>query len=597
MAKKILGDSACPGCRSKGRDATGNHLLHFHNTETDEKWVACSRKCGHYEVIDAGNAAKWEGARNLKAEKSPEEIAAALAEVAEYPTKELKTRGIQHVVADRFGIKVGVSEIDGETPTQHYYPKTVDGQVVGYKVRNLEHKAFWAVGKGSGTDFFGIQQAQLGDVWTKKLFIFEDELSAMSGFQAIVQHSNTTLRPACVALPDGAGCAASIIARNRKFVESFEEIVVCMDNDSAGDDAVGKIRGMMPHIKVARIPKGFTKDGKAIKDANDLLMEGRSLELANALRYNAANESPAGAATVADCLEDAMKKPEWGLDWAWPELTQLTFGLRYGEVISVGGGVGSGKTLIAHEMSAWLINHHKQKVGVFMLEETTGNTLKNIAGKSAEIPFHRPDAEFDPELLKSEILKYDGMLHLYRNFGQNDWDDIKRCMRFWVVEHGVKFIFLDNITALVSHLTATEINTEVAKIAVELAGMCNELNFTCFVFSHLNPPKGGAPHEEGGSVQEVQFTGSRALMRFSQLILGFERNKQADGDDKNLSQIRVLKDRNFGQTGIIPTYYNPVTGRLKERQEGDYDPKNPFSSGAGEAAEGVKSEGGDERPW
>ena len=80
---------------------------------------------------------------------------------------------------------------------------------------------------------------------------------------------------------------------------------------------------------------------------------------------------------------------------------------------------------------------------------------------------------------------------------QNDWNDIKQCIRFWVVEHGVKFIFLDNITALVSHLTATEINTEVASIAVELAGMCNELNFTCFVFSHLNPPKGGAPHEEG----------------------------------------------------------------------------------------------------
>ena len=80
---------------------------------------------------------------------------------------------------------------------------------------------------------------------------------------------------------------------------------------------------------------------------------------------------------------------------------------------------------------------------------------------------------------------------------QNDWEDIKRVMRFWVVEHGVKFIFLDNVTQLVSHLSATEINSEVSRIAVELAGMCNELEFTCFVFSHLNPPKTGAPHEEG----------------------------------------------------------------------------------------------------
>ena len=66
-------------------------------------------------------------------------------------------------------------------------------------------------------------------------------------------------------------------------------------------------------------------------------------------------------------------------------------------------------------------------------------------------------------------------------------------------------------------------------------------------------------------------------MRFSQLILGFERNKQADGDARNLSQIRLLKDRNFGQTGIVATVYNPVTGRLRQRTEDEYDPKNPFS--------------------
>ncbi|MGL5013623.1 MAG: hypothetical protein ACRC6V_04930, partial [Bacteroidales bacterium] len=98
----------------------------------------------------------------------------------------------------------------------------------------------------------------------------------------------------------------------------------------------------------------------------------------------------------------------------------------------------------------------------------------------------------------------------------------------------------------------------------------------CFVFSHLNPPKSGAPHEEGGQVQEVQFTGSRALMRFSQLILGFERNKQGEGEEKNLSQIRVLKDRYFGQTGTVGTKYDPNTGRLTQRPAHEFDSKNPF---------------------
>ncbi|MGL6100814.1 MAG: hypothetical protein ACRC0G_14495, partial [Fusobacteriaceae bacterium] len=137
MAKKIIGDSACPSCRAQGRDHTGNHLMHFVNTETEEKWVKCGR-CNFYELLDGGNADKWTNARKEKVEKSPEEIKAILDEVSEYPIKALTSRGILLSVAERFGVHVAVSQEDGETPVSHYYPKTVDGMVVGYKVRNLE---------------------------------------------------------------------------------------------------------------------------------------------------------------------------------------------------------------------------------------------------------------------------------------------------------------------------------------------------------------------------------------------------------------------------------------------------------------------------
>lgn len=66
-------------------------------------------------------------------------------------------------------------------------------------------------------------------------------------------------------------------------------------------------------------------------------------------------------------------------------------------------------------------------------------------------------------------------------------------------------------------------------------------------------------------------------MRFSQVILGFERNKQAEGDAKNLSMIRLLKERNFGGSGVVPSIYNPVTGRLRQRTDDEFDPENPFS--------------------
>lgn len=573
--KEVTGDSACPSCVARGHDKTGNHLQHWLNHETEERWVYCS-KCGHYETIDEGNKAHFDSVKKVRKDWTPEEIQAVLEEINECPILDLTSRGIRKATAERFGIRAGLSGTDGSTIISHFYPKMKGGEITAYKVRNLEHKAFYAKGDGSGCDLFGMEQARQGDVYTGKLFIFEDELSCASGFQVLVENSKSAYKPACVSLPDGATAATTAISRNREFVDSFQEIVICMDNDEAGEEAVSRLRALLENVKVARIPKGRTKGGKEIKDANDLLMEGRGLELNNILRFNAAKESPAGHATVSECLDEALKKPEWGLEWPWKGLTDLTYGLRTGEVIAIGGGVGGGKTLIGHELASHLIMKYGMSVGTFMLEETVGATLKNVAGKSAGVPFHRPDIDFDQKLLTDEIMKYDGKLFLYKNFGQNEWDDIKRVMRFWVVEHGVKFIMLDNVTALVSHLSATEINTEVAKIAVELASMCNELDFTCFIFSHLNPPKNGAPHEEGGAVQEVQFTGSRALMRFSQLILGFERNKQSEGDGKNLSQIRLLKDRNFGRSGVVPTKYCPVTGRLTQRSENEYDPHNPF---------------------
>jgi twinkle protein len=578
--KEIVGDSACPQCRASGGDATGNHLIHWKSLENESSWCSCNR-CGYYEPINSGNRVSLETARNEIKILDPEEVKQILLECAELPIKALKSRGISLPIAERFGVRVGLSQTDGQTPISHFYPKTKEGVVTGYKVRSLDPKYFYAVGDGRECDLFGLPQARFADIWTGRLHIFEDELSCMSGFSVLTEKSTSAIRPACVSLPDGAGTQAiAALARNRKFIESFSEIIICMDNDEAGEDAVTKIRSIYPDIKIARIPKGLVwgDENKPVKDANDMVMGGYSGELYNALRYTASKETPAEACSVMDCLEDALRKPEWGLSLPWESLTKLTYGLVWGEMWSVGGGVGTGKTLLAHEMVAHFINKHNVNCGVFMLEEGVGMSLKNIAGKSASIPFHLPDLEYDPNVLREEALKYNGKLWLYNNFGTNDWDSIKQCIRYWVVQNDVKLIMLDNITALVSHLTPAEINSEVSKIASELAGMCQELNFTCMVYSHLNPASSGSPHEEGGQVREVQFTGSRALMRWSQIIIGFERNKQSDGDGKNLSMIRLLKDRKFGRTGLVYTKYVNETGRLFERKEWEIDTESPFES-------------------
>ena len=72
-----------------------------------------------------------------------------------------------------------------------------------------------------------------------------------------------------------------------------------------------------------------------------MLLSGRGQELFNILKYSAKRESPAGAVTVFDCLDDALKKAEWGIPYPWKTLNEMTYGIRWGEMVAIGGGVGS----------------------------------------------------------------------------------------------------------------------------------------------------------------------------------------------------------------------------------------------------------------
>ena len=178
---------------------------------------------------------------------------------------------------------------------------------------------------------------------------------------------------------------------------------------------------------------------------------------------------------------------------------------------------------------------------------------------------------FEADKLGQVIHDFDlnNNLHLWKNKGQNDWDNIAQCIRFYAVVLGVKVFFVDNVTAITNTLSPTEQNTEIARVATEAHGLADELEVTVVLLSHLNPPSSGPSHEEGGEVRPVQFTGSRALMRWSDVMIGFERNLYAEGEFKHHSKIRVIKDREGGKTGVIKTIYDVETGALNERVDED----------------------------
>jgi twinkle protein len=71
----------------------------------------------------------------------------------------------------------------------------------------------------------------------------------------------------------------------------------------------------------------------------------------------------------------------------------------------------------------------------------------------------------------------------------------------------------------------------------------------------------GKNYNTGGEVELVDLRGSAGLEQMSWNVVGLERDQQ--GDTKDISKIRVLKNRTFGFTGVADTLkFDAQTGRL-----------------------------------
>jgi twinkle protein len=97
-----------------------------------------------------------------------------------------------------------------------------------------------------------------------------------------------------------------------------------------------------------------------------------------------------------------------------------------------------------------------------------------------------------------------------------------------------------------------------------LRSLVEELNCGMILVSHLKRPSGDRGHEDGAQTSMSQLRGSAAIGQLSDIVIGLERNQQ-DKDRPNVSQVRVLKNRWSGSTGVCCNLeYLLDTGRMEE---------------------------------
>lgn len=490
-------------------------------------------KCGAW-TKDAGGAS------------APKTRSKAVAmDLLSYEYKDIANRRIPEDICRKFNYGYGVDKDGNKVQVANYYDK--EKQQVGQKLR-YKNKDFKFIGDAKASMMFG--QNLWGNTG-KKLVITEGEIDALSYATAVDG------KYPVISLKNGANAAKKEISQHIEWINGYEEVYIWFDNDDAGRQAVNDVVNLIPaeKLRIIRLTD--------YKDANEVLMYKGKAGVMNAF-YNAERYKPDDIVTPLDLIDTIAEPIQIGFQYHSEALTKLLYGRRFGEVITVGAGVSVGKTDFVMSQIAFDVQRG-WKVGCFMLEQSVKETVLRVAGKMDGKHYHLPDSNVDPESLKQTTEAMQDHLYMFDNFGSNDWPTIKEKIRYMNYNYDVRIFYIDNLTALNAH--ATDERRNLDGLMAEVATLAKELDIWVLLVSHLNPPKSGPAHESGGKTEQSQFTGSRAIMRWSYAMLGIERNTQhEDRDERNKGLIRVLKDRFSGSaTGqTVGFYYDRDTGLVHE---------------------------------
>jgi len=417
---------------------------------------------------------------------------------------------------------------DNEVLRFHYFNKS--GQVVAAKVKSKDKKFHW---DGKNTDHQLFAQHLFPDTGSR-LTLYEGELDAASGYQAMPTWPH-------MSVPNGAAAAKKDFQKVLDLAQGYETVVFFFDNDSAGIQAAEECAALLPpgKAKIARMDK--------YKDASDALQQGDMEAIRKAI-WDAKTFRPDGIVAAKELL-DLITTPELPCahDYPFKGLNEKLHGIRYGELVCITAGTGSGKTSFCRQLATHLLQSG-ESVGVVELEANNRRTALGLMSCALGKAYHI--GEHDKEELNSAYERSiaNWNLFMFDGFGSFDPDIIYNRLEYLATALDVRVIFLDHISILMSGLEGDE-RRMLDQTMTKLRSLVERTGIALFLVSHVRRTHTDHSHEEGARVNIGQLRGSHSIGQLSDGIIALERNQQADRG-KTDTVVRVLKNRYAGELGV-----------------------------------------------
>lgn len=548
----------CPKCASVGNDNKCNNFVEY-----DDHWYCFA--CKHYEK---------KGGHTVT-ERTEEIKDAGVLKPSKGTIVGLQHRNIDQKTCRLYGYESAI--INGkEVEIANYYNGT---DLVAQHLRGPDKQFFWK-GDTKKLELFGQHLWRTGG--GKRVIITEGEIDCMTVNQLL---GGTW---AVVSLPNGASSAVKSIKENLEFVCSYQEVVLCFDNDTPGRDAAKAVADILPpgKCKIAKLP---------YKDANECLMNAQGKAVVSAI-WEAQQYSPDEILHISSIVRDSTDISNTKVyPFPFDALSEYLIGQRGGEITLWASGTGSGKSTILREL---ILNHLEEgrSVGAIMLEESPQETMDDMislilnkpvraimAGKmmnDLRVKLGKPRINMDfvndftnEEYAQARQKLAETSLYVYDHLGNNAMSNLLARMEFMAVSLKVDVIVLDHITAAAAGLlgiTNKDVdggNSEriiIDTLMKELRAISVRTGVHIDIVSQLK--KTDKAFEEGDRITLQDLRGSGALSSVPNTVVALERDRQnSDETVANTTIIRVLKNRLTGRAGIATAlYYDRKNGRLKE---------------------------------
>ena len=476
----------------------------------------------------------------------------------------LTDRRISEATARKYGVKSVLSS-NGEI-VQHHYPFYNKHELSATKTRYVRDKNFSVSGSFAGTGLFGEQLFQSGG---KAITLTEGECDAMASYEFMGS------KWASVSIKRGSSGAVKDVKESLEFLESFENVVISFDNDKQGIEAAKKVAMLFQpsKAKIMSLPNGY-------KDANDMLRQNKHKEFIEAW-WSAKVYTPSGVINVSEAKADFFdREKKESVLYPFKGLNEKLYGLRQGELVTLTGGTGLGKSSVTRELEHWLIKETTDNVGIISLEEDWRRTVDGILSieANARLYIDQVREQFTPEEIDNFFnILYDGenenRVWIHAHFGTNSIDEIFNKIRFMIIACDCKWVVVDHLHMLVSSIAEGDERRTIDNIMTRLRSIVEETGAGLILVAHLRRVDGNKGHENGIEVNLSHLRGSQSIAQLSDCVIALERNQQAeDIEEANTSRLRVLKSRYTGDVGLAGSLlYERETGRLRELEKEAYE--------------------------